>query len=1214
MTYDYHGHWDKATGHVSPMYGHPEDKDATFNTNYTIHHWLKNGADRKKLVLGMPLYGQAFTLDDSDNHGLNAPARQKGAAGEFTRAAGFLAYYEICNSIKNRGYNVVTDPEGRIGPYAYKERQWVGYDDKKMIKYKSEYVRKLGLGGGMVWALDLDDFNNRCGEGKHPLLSTIRDVLQPAIGKYEGIVDGSGLDADNSRDSNNENDQQENEDNEEQENEEKEEQEKEEMNEASNEMEEISEDSEYKVVCYYTNWAFYRPGAGKYKPENIDASLCTHIVYGFAVLNPNTLLIRPHDAWADKSNKFYEQVTGLKNEKKKVLLAIGGWNDSKGDKYSKLVATKETRSKFIEHVVEFLKENNFDGLDLDWEYPVCWQVDCEKGPKADKENFAAWIKEMKMAFEPHGLLLTAAVTPSKMVVDEGYDVPAASKYLDYVSVMSYDYHGQWDKKTGHVAPMYDHPLNNNAYFNVNYTVNYWIEKGLERKKLIMGLPMYGQSFSLASSNDNGLQAPSYGGGSAGQFTRARGFLAYYEICNKIQNDGWKMIRDPQGRMGPYAFKGNQWVGFDDVIAIRQKSQYIKENKLGGAMIWALDLDDFSNQCNCEPHPLLRTINRVLGRLPGKGPECNLVGSFRIQEQEDSFIELPAAPYNKCNGNNMAAVPGDCSKFKVCDNEEYKEQDCAAGLHFNKKINACDWPANAGCSSSDNKDEDEDEDKNQEQGTTATTPTTAATEKVTTQATVPTKTTPAVPDSQSETQGQTNVPDTGYKVVCYFTNWAWYRNGIGKYTPEDIDPSLCTHVNYGFSVLDPNTLLMKPHDTWADLDNKFYEKVVALKKKGVKVLMAIGGWNDSEGNKYSRMVNDASARARFIAQAVEFIEEYGFDGLDLDWEYPKCWQVDCDKGPYSDKENFGKLVKELSKEFKPRGWLLTAAVSPSKAVIDQAYDVPVLNKYLDIWNVMSYDYHGHWDKMTGHVSPLKDYEGSNYDYFNSEFTLEYYVQKGADPKKLVMGMPMYGQAFTLKNPNEHGLNAPARKGQAGQFTKAAGFISYYEICTKIKTENWNVVKHDEENVGPYAYKGNQWVGFDDIAMIRRKSEFVKENGYGGGMIWALDLDDFNNVCGCEKYPLLRTINRVLRNYPSPDPQCPELSPNVIKSEAQPYQNTIQTGPQSPFYSLANPFYSHPNQFASNPFVYNRPQSSHPYTGHYNSNNNLLYNYNVLYKKK
>jgi len=74
------------------------------------------------------------------------------------------------------------------------------------------------------------------------------------------------------------------------------------------------------------------------------------------------------------------------------------------------------------------------------------------------------------------------------------------------------------------------------------------------------------------------------------------------------------------------------------------------------------------------------------------------------------------------------------------------------------------------------------------------------------------------------------------------------------------------------------------------------------------------------------------------------------------------------------------------------------------------------------------------------------------------------------------------------------------------------------------------------MGPYAYSGDQWVSFDDAAMIRYKSNYIRRMGLGGGMIWALDLDDFRDICSCEPYPLLRTINRVLRGYPGPGPKC------------------------------------------------------------------------------
>ena len=100
--------------------------------------------------------------------------------------------------------------------------------------------------------------------------------------------------------------------------------------------------------------------------------------------------------------EFYKKVTALKSRKKKVLLAIGGWNDSEGDKYSRLVNSKTSRRTFVTQVVSFLEDNNFDGLDLDWEYPKCWQVDCSLGPKEDKQGFTDLIKELHFAFKTKG--------------------------------------------------------------------------------------------------------------------------------------------------------------------------------------------------------------------------------------------------------------------------------------------------------------------------------------------------------------------------------------------------------------------------------------------------------------------------------------------------------------------------------------------------------------------------------------------------------------------------------------------------------------------------------------------------------------------------------------------------------------------------------------------------------------------------------------------
>lgn len=130
MDYDFHGHWDRVTGHVAPLYYTPGDTIEYFNANFSIHHWIESGASRDKLVMGIPLYGQTFSLASVNVHGLNAPAYGAGEAGPYTRQGGVLAYYEICT----KNWNVVQDPENRMGPYAYNGNQWVSYDDASMVK------------------------------------------------------------------------------------------------------------------------------------------------------------------------------------------------------------------------------------------------------------------------------------------------------------------------------------------------------------------------------------------------------------------------------------------------------------------------------------------------------------------------------------------------------------------------------------------------------------------------------------------------------------------------------------------------------------------------------------------------------------------------------------------------------------------------------------------------------------------------------------------------------------------------------------------------------------------------------------------------------------------------------------------------------------------------------------------------------------------------
>uniref|UniRef100_T1J8H3 chitinase n=1 Tax=Strigamia maritima TaxID=126957 RepID=T1J8H3_STRMM len=319
-----------------------------------------------------------------------------------------------------------------------------------------------------------------------------------------------------------------------------------------------------KIVCYYTNWATYRSGDGKYSPEDVDPTLCTQIIYSFAILDDKTYTMKSHDTNLDLTRGFIKQIVDLKkkNNKLKVLIAIGGWNDSQGNKYSKMVGDKTLRANFIANALKFIKEHGFDGLDLDWEYPA----------PGDKANFATFVKELRAVFKPLNLLLTAAVSGAKWKIDEAYDVKSLGQDLDQIHIMAYDLKGSWDGKTGHHAPIYSQDgLSDDG------SVEHFIKMGAPKEKLILGMPLYGRSWTLASAGNNGLGAPTAGPGQAGKFTGEGGLLAYYEV--RVCSTSWtKVVTDPSGKMGPYAYKDKQWTSYDDESILKKKVHKIMSKK------------------------------------------------------------------------------------------------------------------------------------------------------------------------------------------------------------------------------------------------------------------------------------------------------------------------------------------------------------------------------------------------------------------------------------------------------------------------------------------------------------------------------------------------------------------------------------------------------------------------------------------------------------
>ncbi|XP_067687454.1 uncharacterized protein [Haliotis asinina] len=378
----------------------------------------------------------------------------------------------------------------------------------------------------------------------------------------------------------------------------------------------IGRDPTFKRVCYYTNWSQYRKQPARFFPFNIDPFLCTHLIFAFAKIDFKGHLA-PYE-WNDiQYPHLYKQFTGLKkkNPHLKTLLAVGGWTHGSRP-FTDMVKTPEGRKSFIEQSVQYLRAHNFDGIDLDWEYPA------NRGsPADDKKKFSLLVMELRDAYEQEAvrtgkerLLVTAAVAGGEKIVKSAYEVPVINKYLDFINLMSYDLNGAWSKVLGINAPLYksNSPNAPSKSPSVDEVVQLWLDLGATRDKLVMGIPTYGRSFTLCSDKQIHVGDKNCGAGRPSQFTREKGFVSYYEMSKYLEQDWTRVWLEDQ--MVPYAYnlRLKQWVGYDDIQSVKLKAQYIKHRQLAGAMVWAVDLDDFGNLAGRgEVYPLSKAIRDVL---------------------------------------------------------------------------------------------------------------------------------------------------------------------------------------------------------------------------------------------------------------------------------------------------------------------------------------------------------------------------------------------------------------------------------------------------------------------------------------------------------------------------------------------------------------------------------------------------------------------------
>ncbi|KAI1075148.1 family 18 glycosyl hydrolase [Whalleya microplaca] len=347
----------------------------------------------------------------------------------------------------------------------------------------------------------------------------------------------------------------------------------------------------------------------------------------------------------------------------------------------------------------------------------------------------------------------------------------------------------------------------------------------------------------------------------------------------------------------------------------------------------------------------------------------------------------------------------------------------------------------------------------------------------------------------------------YRTVAYFVNWAIYGR---KHRPQDLPADKLTHILYAFANVRPDSGEVYLTDTWADTDihwegdswndsgTNLYgcmKQLNLLKRRNrnLKVLLSVGGWTYS--SNFKQPASTPQGRANFANSCVELIKNLGFDGIDIDWEYPQS---------PAEANDFVALLQAVRDAMDGYSRTLPAfyhfeltVACPAGAQNYQKLNIPAMDRLLDFWNLMAYDYAGSWDQTAGHQANIfPSAQNPRSTPFSTTGALNYYTSHGVAPGKIVLGMPLYGRAF--QNTDGPGCSYSG----IGEGTWENGVHDYKKLPLPGSEE-----RIDRAAGASYCYHPGTrtMVSYDTVEMARMKTHFVRDWALGGAMWWESSAD-------------------------------------------------------------------------------------------------------------
>lgn len=213
---------------------------------------------------------------------------------------------------------------------------------------------------------------------------------------------------------------------------------------------------EDRVVCYVRAAASYRKEPLAFSPEDLDPFACTHVIYAFATIDPHNFNMISNDDEFDIVQGGYRSVAGLKriNPRLKVLISVGEGRQDGSHRFSTMVSSANRRRDFIRSAISLIKQYNFDGMDIHWEYPGAEEFG---GRLSDKEFLNLFLEELSEIFKARGWLLSIAVPASRFRIEDGFIPQKLGSLVDFVNLQAFDFHREREPVADHHSNLYSRP-------------------------------------------------------------------------------------------------------------------------------------------------------------------------------------------------------------------------------------------------------------------------------------------------------------------------------------------------------------------------------------------------------------------------------------------------------------------------------------------------------------------------------------------------------------------------------------------------------------------------------------------------------------------------------------------------------------------------------------------------------------------------------------